>query len=135
MRCSGLIWVDNLAGQIPIQLIGESQAVKEGHVLIQVMHELSVEGEPSAFPHEFIIDISSLVSIDSVIHVSDVVLPKGVELYHIEPTDTIVAISEAKEEEETAPVAIDLTAIEVEKIGKKEDESEEGADIAKEESK
>ena len=79
--------------QIPLHLIGESQAIKEGHVLIQVMHELSVEGEPSALPHEFTVDISSLVAVDSVIHVSDISLPKGVELYHIEPTDVVVAIS------------------------------------------
>lgn len=109
--------------QIPLTLVGESQAVKEGHVLIQVMHELSVEGEPSAFPHDFTVDISTLVAVDSVIHVSDIALPKGVELYHIEPTDTVVAISAAKEEEEAPVAPIDLSAIEVEKKGKKEEEA------------
>ena len=118
--------------QIPLHLTGESQAVKEGHVLIQVMHELSVEGEPGALPHEFSIDISSLVAIDSVIHVSDIALPKGVLLYHIEPTDVIVAIAVAKEEVEEAPAAIDLSAIEVEKKGKKDDDSAEAGDGATE---
>ena len=121
--------------QIPLHLTGESQAVKEGHVLIQVMHELSVEGEPSSLPHEFNVDISSLIAVDSVIHVSDITLPKGVELYHIESTDTVVAISAAKEEEEVAPVAIDLSAIEVEKKGKKEDEAAEGTEDTKTETK
>lgn len=107
--------------QIPLHLTGESVAVKTGGVLVQVMHELSVEGEPGALPHEFTVDISALTAHDSVIHVSDIVLPKGVELYHIEATDVVCAISQAKEETDDAPVAIDLSAIEVEKKGKKEE--------------
>ena len=105
----------------PIVLVGESQAVKEGGVLVKVMHELSVEGDPSKLPHEFTIDISSLVTKDDVIHVSDIKLPAGVELYHVSPEDTIVSISEAKEETEEVPVATDLSAIEVEAKGKKEE--------------
>ncbi len=107
----------------PITLVGESQAVKEGGVLVKVMHELSVEGDPSKLPHEFTIDISSLVTKDDVIHVSDIKLPAGVELYHVSPEDTIVSISEAKEETEEVPVATDLSAIEVEAKGKKEEET------------
>jgi len=109
--------------QIPLHITGESPAVKAGGVLVQVMHELSVEGDPSLLPHDFTVDISSLVANDSVIHVSDIALPKGVELYHISGTDVVVAIAQAKEESEDAPVAIDLSAIEVEKKGKKEEEA------------
>ncbi len=109
--------------QIPLHLTGESAAVKAGGVLVQVMHELSVEGEPSSLPHDFSVDIGALVSMDSVIHVSDIALPKGVELYHIEPTDTVVAIAAAKDEPEAPVAAIDLSAIEVEKKGKKEEET------------
>jgi large subunit ribosomal protein L25 len=109
--------------QIPLHITGESPAVKAGGVLVQVMHELSVEGEPSALPHDFTVDISSLVAMDSVIHVSDIALPKGVTLYHIEPTDTVVAIAAAKDEPEAPVTPIDLSAIEVEKKGKKEEEA------------
>ena len=110
----------------PIEFIGESKAVKEGGVLVKVLHELSVEGDPSMLPHEFIVDISSLEKADSVIHVSDIKLPKGFELYHISENDIVASIAITQEEKaEVTPV--DLSAIEVEKKGKKDEEAEEGA--------
>lgn len=105
----------------PIEFIGESQAVKEGGVLVKVLYELSVEGDPSILPHEFTVDISSLTTADSVIHVSDITLPKGVELYHVSGTDIVASISIAEELGEIQ--AVDLSAIEVEKKGKKEEEA------------
>ena len=104
----------------PIEFIGESAAVKAGGVLVKVMQELSVEGDPTMLPHEFTVDLSALVDAKSVIHVSDIILPKGVELYHIAGTDVVASISIAEELGEIATV--DLTAIEVEKKGKKEEE-------------
>ena len=107
----------------PIVFTGESDAVKAGGVLVKVLHELSVEAEPTNLPHEFTVDISSLVALDSVIHVSDIVLPKGVELYHVHGEDIVASVSEAVEEViETTPV--DLSTIEVEAKGKKEEEGE-----------
>jgi large subunit ribosomal protein L25 len=104
----------------PIEFIGESSAVKAGGVLVKVMQELSVEGDPSIIPHEFTVDLSALVSSKSVIHVSDIKLPAGVELYHITGTDVVASISSAEELGEIAQV--DLSSIEVEKKGKKEEE-------------
>jgi large subunit ribosomal protein L25 len=106
----------------PIEFIGESQAVKEGGVLVKVMHELSIEGEPSKLPQNFEVDIAKLVTMQDVIKVGDIKLPAGVELYHVTAEDIIASIAEAKEEEEVAPVATDLSAIEVEQKGKKEEE-------------
>jgi large subunit ribosomal protein L25 len=104
----------------PIEFIGESKAVKEGGVLVKVLYELSVEGDPSILPHEFTVDIAALESTDSVIHVSDIKLPKGVELYHVSGTDIVASISVAQELGEIA--VVDLSAIEVEKKGKKDEE-------------
>ena len=107
----------------PIEFTGESAAVKAGGVLVKVLHELSIEGDPTKLPHEFTVDISVLIDATSVIHVSDLKLPAGVELYHVNPTDIIASISIPQEEvAEVAPV--DLSAIEVEKKGKKEEEGE-----------
>ncbi len=106
----------------PIEFIGESAAVKAGGVLVKVMHELSVEGDPTKLPHEFTVDLSALVDNHSVIHVSDIKLPAGIELYHVTGTDIIASIAVAQEEQaEVTPT--DLSAIEVEKKGKKEDEA------------
>lgn len=106
----------------PIVFVGESDAVKAGGVLVKVMQELSVEGDPSKLPQEFTVDLASLVSEKDVITVGDIKLPAGVELYHISETDIIASIAIAEELSEEVPVATDLSAIEVEAKGKKEEE-------------
>lgn len=104
----------------PIEFIGESAAVKAGGVLVKVLHELSVEGDPTLIPHDFTVDLSALVDTHSVIHVSDIKLPAGVELYHVTGTDIVASIAIAEELGEIA--VVDLSAIEVEKKGKKDEE-------------
>lgn len=105
----------------PIVFIGESAAVKAGGVLVKVLHELSVEGDPSLLPQEFTVDLSALSSSDSVIKIKDLSLPKGITLYHVSEDDVVASIATATEDtDEIAPV--DLSAIEVEKKGKKEEE-------------
>ncbi len=107
----------------PIEFIGESPAVKAGGVLVKVLHELSVEGDPTKLPHEFTVDISLLVDATSAIYVRDIALPKDVELYHVNADDVVVSITVAEEEvEQVTPT--DLSAIEVEKKGKKDVEGE-----------
>ena len=105
----------------PIEFVGESAAVKDGGVLVKVMYELSVEGDPTKLPHEFTVDISALTTSSSVIKAGDIKLPSGVELYHMNADDIIASISAAEELGEIATV--DLSAIEVEKKGKKEEET------------
>ncbi len=107
--------------KVPIIFVGESPAVKAGSVLAKVLHEVSIEGDPTKVPHDFTVDISSLVTNDDVITIGDIKLPVGVELYHVTPEDVVASVSLAVEETD-APVEVDLSAIEVEKKGKKEDE-------------
>lgn len=109
----------------PIEFIGESDAVKAGGVLVKVLQELSIEGEPSKLPHEFTVDISTLVDSESVIRVEDIKLPAGVELYHINPEDVVASITIPEEEDLNAPAEVDLDSIEVEAKGKKEEDVEE----------
>ena len=111
--------------KIPLEFTGESQAVKGGlGILVKVLYEIEVEALPKDLPHNFVIDISKLVDVKSQILVSDIVLPKGVTVIS-KGSDVVAAIAEQKEEkEEVAPV--DLSAIEVEKKGKKEEEGVEG---------
>ncbi len=109
--------------KIPLNFTGESAAVKSGGVLVKVMHELSVEGDPTKLPQDIEIDLALLSSSSDVIQAKDIKLPSGVELYHVNGDDIIASIAAQHEESET-PVAVDLGAIEVEKKGKKEDESQ-----------
>lgn len=106
---------------IPVEFTGVSLAVKDlGGSLVKVMHEIEVKGQPENLPHNFVIDISALVALDSQILAESIVLPKGITLVTL-GTDVVAAIAVAKEEALEAPV-IDLSSIEVEKKGKKEEE-------------
>ena len=106
---------------IPLEFTGVSTAVKDlGGSLVKVLHEVEVKGQPENLPHNFVIDISALEALDSQILAGSIVLPKGITLV-TQGTDVVAAIAVAKEEPIEAPV-MDLSAIEVEKKGKKEEE-------------
>ncbi len=108
---------------VPLEFVGESPAVKAGGVLVKVLHELQIKAEPANLPHEIEVDISGLLEINDNVMAKDVKLPSGVELLE-NPEEIVVAVNAQKEEKEEAPV--DLSAIEVEKKGKKEEEGAEG---------
>lgn len=106
---------------IPLEFTGIAPAVKNGiGVLVKVLHEIEVSALPNDLPHTIVVDLSGLENLDSQIQVENLIVPKGVTVITKEH-EIVVAISQMKEEvEETVPV--DLTKIEVEKKGKKEEE-------------
>lgn len=110
--------------KVPLEFIGVSDAVKAlGGTLVKVMHEIEVEATPANLPHDIKVDVSKLVTFDDQIHVSDLVLPNGVELEHsVNPNDVVALATPPKEETEETPSVLDLDSIEVEKKGKKEEE-------------
>ncbi len=117
--------------EVPLEFIGKSPAVEDlAGILVKVLHELPVEAQPKDLPHDIKVDISTLVSLDSVINAKDLQLPSGVELA-VDPEDVVCSIAVAKEEEEETE--IDLDSIEVEKKGKKEEEGEDPAEGDKKE--
>lgn len=112
---------------VALEYEGVSEAVKSGiGNLVKVLHEIEIEALPADLPHNLVVDISKLVTLDDNITVADIKLPAGVVA--ITPGDDVVAsvVAQVEEkEEEAAPV--DLSAIEVsEKKGKKEEEGAEG---------
>ena len=111
--------------EIPLEFTGESPAVKNlGGILVKVAHEITVEALPKDLPHEIIVDISSLIDFDSQIKASDLKLPQGVTLVTEEDQDEVIAMVDTpreETEEEAAPV--DLSSVEIEKKGKKEEET------------
>jgi large subunit ribosomal protein L25 len=114
----------------PIVFEGVSPAVKDkGGILVKVLRDIEIEAAPKDLPHEIKVDISPLAELNSAIHASEIKLPHGVAL--ITKADEIVAsISEAKEEVEEAPAAIDMSTIEVAAKGKEAKEGEAGAPAA-----
>ncbi len=109
---------------VPLEFVGTSPAVKDlGCNLVKVLHEINIFVDPQNIPHSISVDIGVLVEPDSHILAKDIKLPSGVEL--LEEEDAVIAIAEVQREqveEESSPV--DLSSIEVEKKGKKEEEVE-----------
>lgn len=117
---------------VPLEFVGISGAVKNGlGNLVKVLHEVEVEALPSDLPHNLTVDISPLETLENQIFVADIKLPSGVSVI-TDGTEVVASIiAQVEEKEEVVPV--DLSAIEVEKKGKKEEEGGvENAEPAKE---
>lgn len=105
---------------VQIEFEGEAPAAKQGlGSLVKVLYEIEVRALPQNLPHAVSVNLSGLTDIDSQISVSDIILPAGVVAV-TKDTEVVAAIATIKEEKEETPV--DLSAIEVEQKGKKEEE-------------
>lgn len=112
--------------EIPVQLLGNSEGVKEGGVLQHLLHKLSVECLPKHIPERIEVDISELAIGDST-YVSDISIEN---LTLLNPSDAIVVtVSHQKVVEEEVEVTEELTeeeeTTEPEVIGKGKTEEEE----------
>lgn len=129
-RKGGIIHVDFYAiekGQkikvdVPLHFTGEAPALKLGGTLTKVLHEVEVEAEATNIPKEIVVDTGMLVDFESQIHVSDLVVPKGVTI--VDKPDDVVALVQTVKEEVVEAAPIDMSAIEVEKKGKTEEAPE-----------
>lgn len=107
---------------IPLEFVGIAPAEKSlGGTLVKVMYEVEIEAMPANLPQHIEVDISSLVDFDSQIHASDLKLPTGVDLI-TDPEEVIALVQEVKEEIDEPIEAVDISTIEVEKKGKKEED-------------
>jgi large subunit ribosomal protein L25 len=114
--------------KVEIEFVGVAPAVKDfGGVLVKVLREIEIEASPKDLPHKIEVDISPLVAFGSQILAKQVKLPAGVSLIS-GPEEVVASVYEPKEEKVEESVAPDLSAIEVEKKGKKEEEGAESAD-------
>ena len=70
---------EEVEATVPITLIGESQSMKDNDgILVQSLHELHIKALPDNLPEVIEVDISNLEFNGAPIHVSEVILPKGV---------------------------------------------------------
>jgi large subunit ribosomal protein L25 len=107
---------------IPLEFDGVSPAVKGNlGTLVKVMHEIEVSGLPKHMPHSVTVDLSKLVALHDQILVSDLKLPAGVTATAGQD-EVIASLAAQVEEVEDTATPIDLSKIEVEKKGKKDEE-------------
>ncbi len=114
---------------VPVRFVNEEQApgLKRGGVLNVVRHELELVCDAAKIPDEISVSLAGL-EIGDAIHISHIDLPEGSKSA-IEDRDftvaTVVAPSAMKaeaEEEEAAPAADEVPAIEQDDDGLEEDE-------------
>jgi large subunit ribosomal protein L25 len=112
--------------KVPLEFAGVSEAVKNGTGnLVKVLHEIEIEALPKDLPHNLAVDVSKLATLADTVIVSDIKLPSGVEAV-TGLTDVVASIVAQVEEKEEVAAPVDLSTIEVEKKGKKEEEGAEG---------
>jgi large subunit ribosomal protein L25 len=116
--------------KVHVELVfeGVSEAVKSGlGNLVKVLHEVEIEALPKDLPHSLTVDISKLVTVQDQVFISDIKLPPGVEIV-TKSHNVVCSIALQVEEKEEVAAPVDLSAIEVEKKGKKEEEGAPGAE-------
>lgn len=105
---------------VELEFVGVSPAVKSGTgTLEKMLHEIEVEALPKDLPKSIEVDISSLANVHDQIHVKDLKIPAGVELKTDE--EDVIAVITGLNEETEETTEVDLSSIEVEKKGKKEE--------------
>ncbi len=89
---------EKITAFVPIEFIGESQAVKDGNMLVEVTNEIEVEALPTDLPENVIVDISILNAVGDTITVGDIKLGDKVEMVTL-PEQVIAKIEEPRAEE------------------------------------
>jgi large subunit ribosomal protein L25 len=90
--------------EVHIHLTGESQAMKDGAILVNAMHEVTVKALPANLPHELTADLAKLTEFGTTITVADLVVPDGVEV--LSDPEAVIAIAQQPREEEVEEVPV-----------------------------
>jgi large subunit ribosomal protein L25 len=93
-----------MTAEIPVVLIGESPAVKKGlGFILNNFETIKINSLPKNLPSAIEIDISAIEEVDSVILISDIFLPTGVELdSSVDASSPIIQLATMQKEEVVA---------------------------------
>jgi large subunit ribosomal protein L25 len=113
---------------VPLEMTGSPQGVKEGGVLQHLIREVEIEGLPLLIPDHLKFDVSSL-TIGHAVHVDEIPLVEGIKMLS-EGRQVVVSISAPMSEEKLSALleATPKETKEPELVGKKKEE--EGAPAA-----
>ena len=121
-----LVAGERMVVRIPIVLQGTPEGVRNnGGILSQVLQDLECRVDPLNMPSHITVDVTP-IAIGHSIHVSEIIVPEGVEL--LEDPESTIAIVAAPKEEEAAPPPGEApeAAAEPELIRKPKEGEEEG---------
>jgi large subunit ribosomal protein L25 len=113
-----------VTSKIPVELIGESPAVKEKvGILIQPLNEVEVEALPTDLPEKIEVNISDLKAINDTVSLDEVKIPSGVKIL-TDQKEILAKIEPLAKEEEVAPPAEEEVPAEGEEEPTEEGEGE-----------
>ena len=102
---------EKVTTEVPIELIGESPAVKEKiGILIQPLTEVEIEALPAELPDKFEVNIGELKKVGDTVTVGGLKVPKGVKV--LTDVKQILAKIEPPAEEEAAPPPVEAAPTE-----------------------
>jgi len=122
-----LVAGEKVTVSIPLVFVGSAAGVREGGILDQVMHELTIRVDPSNIPNHVDVDVSPLV-IGHSIHVSELKIPDGVEVLDDEDATVCTVSAPRASETPAAGVTVVEAAPEPELIRKPKEGDEEGGE-------
>ena len=122
---------EKISAMVPIELIGESQAVKEGNTLVTVTDEVEIEALPADLPEKIEIDLSALETLESVITVADINIDLSKLEIKTDKEQLIAKVEEPRVEEEVVAPAEEVAPGDVPAMNQKTEEEKEADDKAK----
>lgn len=113
---------EKISAMVPIEFIGESQAVKDGNTLVTVTDEVEVEALPADLPESIEIDLAVLENLESVVTVADLKVDRSKVEILTDAEQLIAKVEEPRAEEEEP--AVEVTPADVEATAQKGDQAE-----------
>jgi len=105
---------DKLKAKVALEFTGESKAVKQlGGVLVKVLTEVEVECLPADLPHNILVSLDGLQTLQDTIHVKNLAVPAKVKI--ITPAEELVIKVQPPrdvEAELSTPVVEDVSKVE-----------------------
>ncbi|MGI8826479.1 MAG: 50S ribosomal protein L25 [Chloroflexota bacterium] len=97
--------------QVPIHFVGDSQAVKDGGILLTVLDHVNIESLPQDVPSGGVeVDLSLLAEMNSQLNAGELTLPPGLTL--LTPVEeTVVKVNPPVSEEAIEAVLAEETAL------------------------
>ena len=126
---------EKISLEVAVRSVGESQGVKLGGILVQMLNNVTINCKPTEIPEFVEIDVTEM-EMNTNLFVKDITLPEDVEMITADDI-AVVSVQEPKEEkEETEDVSaaddsVDDTASESEES---DDKGEESSDDQQQES-
>ncbi|MFA6007857.1 MAG: 50S ribosomal protein L25 [Candidatus Shapirobacteria bacterium] len=122
---------EKITTTVPVELIGESPAVKNGNTLMQILNEIEIEALPADLPENIEIDISTLVEVDNKVTVAELNLDRTKVEIKNAAEQVVVIIEAPRVEEEPVVAAEEVTPEDVPATAQKTEEEKAATEAEK----